>query len=70
MKQLRSILIALLLHLKQLVKMIAGKHLQNAQNTEVLPSSCFSMSVKLWNILAKELGVCLNTSSIPVANNY
>lgn len=50
--------------------MIAGKHLQNAQNTEVLPSSCFSMSVKLWNILAKELGVCLNTSSIPVANNY
>lgn len=31
--------------------MIAGKHLQNAQNTEVLPSSCFSMSMKLWNIL-------------------
>lgn len=56
--------------LKQLVKMIAGKHLQNAQNTEVLPASCFSMSTKLWNILAKELGVCLRTSSTPKTNDY
>lgn len=39
--------------LKQLVKIIAGKHLQNAQNTEVLPYSCFSMSTKLWDILAR-----------------
>ena len=55
--------------LKQLVKMIAGKHLQNAQNTEVLPASCSSMSTKLWNILAKELGVCLRTST-PKANDH
>lgn len=55
--------------LKQLVKMIAGKHLQNAQYTEVLPFSCFSMSTKL-GIYLQELGLFLNTSSIPTANNY